>query len=145
MKRNGRVLSSVAATIFLAAVLLAAPGCPKPVEPTRNPFLVRAGEAVNVLVEYDASTKKAVMSPKTVYLREGKDWVLWVSCDGTVSNDLRWKDGAPWDNKPTHAGKFLKSDKPKAGTAWKHFDYDADLVLPDGTKIQIEPRIEIMP
>jgi len=38
----------------------------------------------------------------------------------------------------------LKSKPPKKGLAGKVFEYEVDLVLGNGTKVRVDPKIEIM-
>lgn len=139
MKLNMPSLRAVAATVLLASAT-AAWGCPKP---ETHPSPNRPGEAINVIVAYDPATKAAVMSNKTITLREGKDWVQWASPDGLVQ--VSFARESPFESAPGHDKKVLKSGPPKKGTAGRGFDYTAELVLADGSRVRIDPRIEIVP
>jgi len=146
MKRLQALFASVAATALVAALALTASGCarfdgpPRPLASACN----RNGIAVTVFVTYDATTNKAETPNKLVYVCEDKDWVLWSASGGVVSDDFRWKTGSPFDEKPKYDKKVLKSKPPKKGTAGRGFDYDVDLVLDNGARIPIDPRIEII-
>lgn len=138
MRMNARSLQAVAATILLASTT-AVWGCPKP---ETHPVPTRPGEAINVIVVYDPATKAAVMSNKTIYLREGKDWAQWASPDGIVH--VSFAKESPFEGAPGHDKKVLRSGAPKGGTAGRGFDYTAELVLADGTRVRIDPRIEVV-
>ena len=139
MRTSPRSLHAVAATILLASATTVW-GCPKP-EP--NAFLNRPAEAINVIVSYDPATKAAVMSNKTITLREGKDWAQWASPDGIVH--VTFAKESPFEGAPAHESKVLRSRAPKKGTAGRGFDYTAELVLADGTRVKVDPRIEVLP
>jgi hypothetical protein len=138
MKMNARFLHTIGSAALLASAT-AVWGCPKPETP---PVATRPGEAVNVIVQYDPATKAAVMSNKTIYLREGKDWAQWASPDGIVH--VSFEKESPFESAPGHDKKVLRSAKPKKGTAGRGFDYTAELVLADGARVRIDPRIEVM-
>lgn len=139
MRTNARSLPSLTVALLLAASTVAVSGCPKP---GSHPFLQRPGEAINVIVTYDPTTKAAVMSNKAITLREGKDWAQWASPDGLVR--ISFAKESPFDGAPAHENKVLKSRAPKKGTAGRGFDYTAELELSDGSKVKIDPRIEVM-
>jgi hypothetical protein len=114
--------------------------------PARGHACTGPGTTVTVFVDSDGKTNN-----KVVYVCEGKDSVDWVAADegAFVSDDIKWKnDESPFGEKPGHMTqgkrKVLHSKPPKAGTAKHGFDYDAWLVRPDGSKIKIDPRIEVM-
>ncbi len=136
MRTNERTLGSA---LLLAALAATLSGCPKPETP---PYLLRSGEAINVIVTYDPATRAAVMSNKTITLREGKDWAQWASPDGLVS--VSFAKESPFEAAPTHERKVLKSHPPKKGTAGHRFEYTAELELADGSRVRIDPIIEIM-
>jgi hypothetical protein len=151
MKTNARAHPTLAAALLLAVVSLTLGGCSKP-ESSSPPKVAnkpcdRPGITVTVWV-YDDGAPKAKTDNKTIYLCEGIDNAQWVSADGFVSEDFQWKDGSPFDEPPRHLDKdrkVLKSKQPKPGTNGHDFDYEAWLVLKDGTKKQIDPRIVVLP
>jgi hypothetical protein len=138
MRTNARALPAAAALLF-AVSAAGGSGCNKP---GPNPFLQRPGEAINVIVSYDPVAKAAVMSNKTITLREGKDWAQWASPDGLVH--VSFAKDSPFEAAPGHERKVLKSLPPKRGSAGHGFDYTAELELSDGSRVKVDPRIEIM-
>jgi hypothetical protein len=150
MRTNARSSPAVAAALLFAASAVTSAGCAKP--DNAPPPKVASGPcdrpAITVTVwVYDDGGPKARTDNKTIYLCEGLDSAQWVSADGFVSDDLHWKDGSPFAEPPSHdtEKKILKSRPPKPGAKGHKFDYDAWLVLKDGTKKQIDPRIVVIP
>jgi hypothetical protein len=143
MKTSRRVPSFLAAALLLAASASTLPGCPKP--DGHQPALVRPSAVVTVVVTYDPATKKAEMDPadKTIKLSERfKDRAQWVSPDGIVR--VRFAKESPFEKDLAHEKKILKSINPKKGSAGRSFEYTAELELPDGSRVTIDPRIEVM-
>ncbi len=154
MRTNARPLPALAAAVLLAATAVTLAGCGKAEpQPSQNTppakFQSRActtgpPTTITVFVEDDGQT-----SNKTVYVCE-KDSVEWVPADPEtyVREGLEWKNGSPFLHEPKHEThgkrKVLKSESPKTGTAGKRFDYDAWLVLKDGTMKKVDPIIEVM-
>lgn len=156
MNRNGRPLSSVAGTILLAALALAATACPKPPPPsppppaptptqvplTKSGYCDRTdGMPVTVFVEYDAVNNKGVTRNQVAYVCLAKDWIEWVSCDGTVQEPkFTTTSGSPFDKPYTHVNQTIKSDVPKK---LGKFPYTIQL-LRNGKSLDVDPRIEVM-
>lgn len=143
MKRQTALLVSAGLAVALGA--FAAPGCGTPPE---QPLLARPGEPVNVIVELDKATGKVVVSNETIYLRVGKDWAQWISPDGVV--DIEFKSGgvSPFAEMPQHVSnnRVLRSRPPKLGSENKTYGYKVILTLDsDGSKHELDPRIEVMP
>jgi hypothetical protein len=138
--------TSFAAALFLATSAAILSGCGKtetqPPPQTRH-ACARPGIPVTVFVAYDAAAGKATTVNKTVYLCEEKDWVEWASCDGDISENIKWTKGSPFPEAPKHDKKVLKSKPPKKGTAGS-YPYEATLVLPGGKEVPIDPIIEVM-
>jgi len=128
---------------LLLAVFAGSVICCKPATPP--PDALQAGKAVTVIVTYDEATKTATMSDKTIKLSEGAgDWAQWVSPDGLVY--VTFQKESPFDSPPTHQKKVLKSRSPKKGTQGQGFDYTAELELFSvGSRVKVDPRIEIVP
>ena len=154
MKTSNRFLPFRVAALVLGTAGVTLPGCSKnlgPLPQSTPPAKVKSKACqgppttVTVLVENDGRTAN-----KVAYACEEKDAIEWVPADDTtyVSDDIQWKTTSPFGEKPKHEtnGKktVLKSKPPKKGTAGQGFDYDAWLVLKDGTKKKIDPRIEVM-
>ncbi|HTS01676.1 MAG TPA: hypothetical protein VMN04_04080 [Thermoanaerobaculia bacterium] len=140
-KRFPPLLAAAATLVFVGCAKAEAP----PVKVASHACMGPA-TTVTVFVDSDGKTNN-----KVVYVCEGKDSVDWVAADekAFVSDDIGWKNGeSPFSERPAHVThgnrKVLHSKPPKAGTARHSFDYDAWLVLPDGSKIKIDPRIEVM-
>ncbi len=148
MKRPGRVLPA-AAVVLLGALGLALSGCPRqqdvpPGEPpaeTRSACSGRTdGIPVTVFVEW--KNGQAVTANKEVYLCKDKDWVEWVSCDGDFEEPV-FSGGSPFDPNDRHDKKQRKLKSPKAKNVGS-FAYTMQLVLPDGSRHVVDPRIEVM-
>lgn len=147
MKRTGRV--PPAAAVFLGVLGSFAAGCPgppdaKPGEPpaaTRTACSDRVGGIpVTVFVAWENG--QAVTTNKVVYLCKDKDWVEWVSCDGEFEEPV-FPGGSPFDPGDRHDRKPRKLKSPKAKNVGG-FTYTMQLVLPDGSKHLVDPRIEVM-
>jgi hypothetical protein len=143
MNTSKRFPPLLAAALLLAASASTLPGCPRP--EGHQPVLVRPSAVVTVIVTYDPVTKKAEMdaADKTIKLSERfKDRAQWVSPDGIVY--VKFAKESPFEKDLAHEKKVLKSINPKKGSAGRFFDYTAELELPDGSRVPIDPRIEVM-
>jgi hypothetical protein len=136
MRTNARSLTAAAFAVnFLAASAATVWGADNPGRPCPN--------VVTVTVTYDPATKTATMSDKKIKLSEKcGDTAQWVSPDGLVY--VTFAKDSPFDSPPKHDKKILKSGKPKKGSAGKTYDYTAVLELPDGSRVSVDPSIEIM-
>jgi hypothetical protein len=132
-----------AAAAFLLAAVAGSVICCRP--PTPPPPDLRPGKAVTVIVTYDEEARTATMSDKTIQLSEGSgDWAQWVSPYGLVH--VTFPKASPFESLPAHERKVLKSLRPKKGTQGQGFDYTAELELfSDGSRVKVDPRIEIVP
>jgi hypothetical protein len=141
MNANARLVPTAAA-FLLAAVAGSVISC-RPAPPP--PPALRPGKAVTVIVTYDEEARTATMSDKTIQLSEGSgDWAQWVSPYGLVH--VTFKKASPFESDPAHVKKVLKSLRPKKGTQGQGFDYTAELELfSDGSRVTVDPRIEIVP
>ena len=141
MRTNARYVPAAAATSLLLIACAATVSCCKP-----HPDTHVSPKLVTVVVTYDSATKKAAMSDfdKTIRLSEKHmDRAQWVSPDGLVY--VKFTAKSPFDSDPVHDKKVLKSGPPKRETAGQGFDYTAELALSDGSRVTIDPRIEIIP
>lgn len=149
MKRLGRVLPA-ASVVLLGVLGFAVAGCSgqqgaPPAEPpaaAKTPCSDRA-DGIPVTVFVELVNGEARTANKDVCLCKDKDWVEWVSCDGDLEKPV-FPGGSPFDLNDKHEkdGKKLKS--PKAKNAGK-FTYTMKLVLPTGDKLEVDPRIEVIP
>ncbi len=147
---------------LLSSLALFAAGCQKPPTETRLPI----PEVVVVAVDYDATLQKATVTPKIIRLKEGAQFVRWMSCDGDPKPLFDPKD-MPFDHAPdptaaraqAPAGGAMASaaaagsqkhtkdsEKPKKGSARdKGYAYTVELVLPDGRTVPADPMIFVDP
>jgi len=134
----------LATALVLSALLAAVTSCGGG-PPISTEYLNRPPEAVSVIVTHDPGRKSAVMSNKWVILRGGKDSMQWISPDGAVSVDFG--NASPFDGPPVfdERRKLLKSATARRVTAKAVVEYKASLRLPDGTVVEVDPRVEIWP
>jgi hypothetical protein len=148
MKTSKRFPSLLVAAIPLAAFVLAGPGCGKR-EPSDKGF--RGPNTVVAVVTYKDGAPSARMTvspsspedPKLIRLSESAgDKVWWLSPAGKIH--IKWTGKRPFDKDPVDEDGVVKSDRPSRGTAGQRFPYAAELVLPGGNTVKIDPIIEVM-
>ena len=149
MSTSKRFPALLSAALLLGATTVALTGCSstssKELKTLRQ--LRNRAVAINVVIVYNPDTKQGefmAASDKLIEISEGfKDYVQWVSPDGLVY--VKFTAKSPFESDPVHDKKVLKSGPPKKETAGHGFDYTAELALSDGSRVTIDPRIEIIP
>jgi hypothetical protein len=149
--------------LLLSGMALLTAGCERP--PLQTDIVLP--EVVIVAVDYDPSTQKATVMPKEIRLKEQKQYVRWMSCDGEVEVEFDATD-TPFDTPPglmkkasgpSRAARIsevagttstlkhhVDSKTPKKGSArLKPYEYKVFLVLPGGTRIPADPRVIVDP
>jgi hypothetical protein len=149
--------------LLLASVALLLAGCAR----TSAPPPVELPQVVLVAVDYDAATGKAIVTPKSIRLKEGKQFVRWMSCDGTIDPRFNLKD-TPFEHPPMpakveapapgmHGAEAaaraaapkhqVDSEKPKPGSARVNpYLYEVYLTVPGTAEpIKADPMIFVDP
>ena len=148
MRTHARSLSALASALFLAASAVAVSGCGKRDQSDKG---FRGPNTVIAVVTYKDGAPSARMTvspsspedPKLIRLSESAgDKVWWLSPAGKIH--IKWTGKMPFDKGPVDEDGVVKSDRPSRGTAGQRFPYEAELVLPGGNTVKIDPIIEVM-
>ena len=149
MRTNTRSLPAAAAFFLLFSSAVTMPGCPKPEGPSNvaQPQVMAVVTYKTGAAAAQMTTSQSLPDPKKVQLNEyAGDTVWWFSPAGKIHIDpASWKPKRPFANDPAYEDGILKSGPPSEGTHGHTYEYTVVLVLPDGTTVQIDPHIGIMP
>lgn len=122
------------------------------------PDVVGAGgpEPVNVVVTWNAGEKTITVAPDPVRLCERRQFPVWVLLGAPEGSTLgiAFPGESPLEEEPRLATMkaaparevriaVVKKGVPKAGTAGKSFKYDVSILLPDGSRSTLDPRVDI--
>ncbi len=159
MRINARSLPLLAAALLLVAAVAGVPGCSTSSSDSRL-----TPKEVKAFVTYDGTKTELTHFPghkdrKLASLSEkGKDTIFWCSPDGDVKF-VSWIRKSPFDGSPRIEDGCLVWGPPKPGSstvtnegkcpqkedAGECYEYKIELLLKDGKKVSIDPRIEILP
>ncbi len=143
---RSRLVAGVAAA-GIGLAFWSCTSCTKAAPPPRS----ARPEPVNVQVNLTPSG--IFVFPNRTHLGEGRQFPVWIltgAPDGSCL-DIKFKKEDPLEPEPRDAAKVaqgpcksvVRRGVPKPGTADKVYEYAVTITLPDGTRKELDPDIEV--